>query len=523
MYIDYSTWESYEYSLNTLNLDLNNPRLKYRGVTLNQTQIIKFLIDKEKVYELAKKISEEGYFVGEAPIICIENEKKIVLEGNRRTAALKLLQDPRKYLPKAKANILLETIKRNNFPVDKKLNCWISPNRLLANPIIYSRHNGTSLERWKTGNQYAFVAEMYYEHALSIENICEVLNVSKSRIIKPLKTYNLFIEGQNILEKEASITLEISDFDFTNLERFYTYEEARILLGIDFSDDDGELIIKLPKDEFEKRLLVVFKRLLDSERFSRDFNKDDQKKLYLDDLRANSDFDLTIQIETPTIISRGLKSKNSLEEQKNKTTTRRKPNLIKNNYYNFTISKDVTIEFDNDKLNELFFELKQLPFDKKYSFAILLRTYLEQVLSHYILKKSLAPVINNKNSEDKKKNGSDKVDMLITALSKAYKFDKNLDKELFMRILRFDKDPAYSSLSLKVMLDFIKNHELPRLISDPSMLRNLGQQIDNIKNELDLAVHNLHTIIDSSHNKRAWNHLLPLFAVLSEELRKIRE
>ena len=30
----------------------------------------------EKVYELAKKISEEGFYVGEEPIICIENNKK---------------------------------------------------------------------------------------------------------------------------------------------------------------------------------------------------------------------------------------------------------------------------------------------------------------------------------------------------------------------------------------------------------------------------------------------------------------
>ena len=78
MYIDYSTWETFEYTLNSLSLDLNNPRIKYRGVPLNQTQIMKFLIENEKVYELAKKISEEGYFVGEEPIICIENNKNIV-------------------------------------------------------------------------------------------------------------------------------------------------------------------------------------------------------------------------------------------------------------------------------------------------------------------------------------------------------------------------------------------------------------------------------------------------------------
>jgi len=36
---------------------------------------LKFLIENEKVCKLAKK-NEEGYFVGEEPIICIENNKK---------------------------------------------------------------------------------------------------------------------------------------------------------------------------------------------------------------------------------------------------------------------------------------------------------------------------------------------------------------------------------------------------------------------------------------------------------------
>lgn len=76
MYIDYSSWETFEYSLKTLQLDLNNPRIKHRDTALNQTQILKFLINNENVYELAKKISEEGYFIGEEPIICIENNKK---------------------------------------------------------------------------------------------------------------------------------------------------------------------------------------------------------------------------------------------------------------------------------------------------------------------------------------------------------------------------------------------------------------------------------------------------------------
>lgn len=345
MYIDYSTWETFEYTLNSLSLDLNNPRIKYRGVPLNQTQIMKFLIENEKVYELAKKISEEGYFVGEEPIICIENNKKVVLEGNRRTAALKLLQDPKKYLSNAKANTLLQNILKNNFPVDRKLRCYIAPNRLLANPIIYERHQGNTLEKWETGNQYAFVAEMYYEDGLNIEDICDVLNESRAKILKPLKAYNLFLEGQEVLDKEEGIKLDISDFEITNLERFYNYEEARQLLGIDFDNENGELIINLPREEFEKRLLVVFKILLDSDRFSRDFNKDDDKKIFIENLKKNPDFNFDVIEETSKVESKSASKKTDLEEEKNKITTRRQKRSKKRFYENVIIQREKEIIF----------------------------------------------------------------------------------------------------------------------------------------------------------------------------------
>jgi len=140
MYINYSDWQEKEFSINSLNLDLNNPRLNYGDVVLTQSGIISFLIENENVFELAKEISEKGYFVGESPIICEEKNKKVVLEGNRRTAALKILQAPEKYLTKKKAEILKANITKNNIDVSKKINCFISPNRLMANPIIYNRH-----------------------------------------------------------------------------------------------------------------------------------------------------------------------------------------------------------------------------------------------------------------------------------------------------------------------------------------------------------------------------------------------
>lgn len=516
MYIDYSSWETFEYSLSTLQLDLSNPRIKYRGETLNQTQIMKFLINNEKIYDLAKKISEEGYFVGEEPIICIEHNKKIVLEGNRRTAALKLLQDPKKYLSTAKANTLLQNVLKNNFPVDKKLRCYIAPNRLLANPIIYERHNGDSLKKWKTGNQYAFVAEMYYEAGLSIDDICDVLNENRAQILKPLKAYNLFYEGKEILEKEENVTIDVGDFDFTNLERFYSYEQARKFLGIEFNNENGELNIKIPQDEFEKRLLEVFKIIIDSERFSRDFNKDDDKEKFIQKLTENPLFDFSV-MESNSLGSKTSQKKTDLETEKNKVNTRKQKKSKIKIFENKIIAAEKEIIFDNEKLDSLFSELKSLPIDKKYSFAVLLRTYLEQSLYFYLKEKQLFDDLSSKTNQEGEKNSKKKIDSLITYLKGKHNIVGELNSDEIMTVLKFKNTKDYSNASLKIMLDYIKNNELDEHL-DTNQLKNLKDFLDRIKDGLDLAVHNIERYVDVEHNKTAWKHLEPLFDVLSKNL-----
>ena len=517
MYIDYSTWETFEYKISSLHLDTNNPRIKFRDMTLNQPQIMKFLIKNEKVYELAKKISEEGYFVGEEPIICIENRKKVVLEGNRRTAALKLLQDPKKYLSTAKSKVLLQNILKNNFPVDKKVRCYIAPNRLLANPLIYERHNGASLQRWKTGNQYAFVAEMFYEDGLSIDDICEVLNEKRSNIVKPLKAYNLFFEGKEILEKEKEIHIDISDFDITNLERFYSYDPGRKILGVEFNNN-GELIINIPEEEFQKRILAVFELLIDAERFSRDFNNELDKEKFVAKLKENSGFDFEAGAKKGSETkSRTSDKRADLEKEKNKQTTRRKKRSKKKHYENIIIPRDQEIVFESQKLDLLFSELKSLPIDKVYSFSLLLRTYLEQSLYFYLSEKSLLEDVGKKAILEKEKTSVKKVESLTQHLNGKYSFTETIETEPIMKILKFNTPKEFSNISLKIMLDYVMKNVVVNNLN-VQKYKNLKDYVDRVKNGLDLAVHNIETIVDFNHNKRAWLHLEPLFIIMSDDL-----
>ncbi|MFH7013107.1 hypothetical protein ACHRV5_14665 [Flavobacterium sp. FlaQc-52] len=518
MYIDYSNWQQKDFSLNSLYLDLNNPRLNYGDVVLTQSGIITFLIENESVFELAKEISEKGYFVGESPIICEENNKKIVLEGNRRTAALKILQDPTKYLTKKRAEILKENITKNNIDVTKKINCFISPNRLMANPLIYNRHKGDSLKKWKTGNQYSFLADMIYRDGLTLEEISNSLGLSSSQTIEPLKAINLFLEGKKILE-EKNISISVKDFEFTNLERFYKDAEGKEFLGIDFNNVTGELIINIPDEEFRKRCTYIFEQILNTTAFSRDFGNKEQKKAYIESLNKNPNFDFTV--ETQLQNTKSFSAEKKIENESLKKVLNTKPNKNVSSAANFYyIDQEETLFFNDEKIDTLFIELKTLSKGKAYSFAILLRTYLEQLLFLYLTRKQLFDNVGQAVRTKKEAYNSKRIENLESYLKNNHDMQIDLNKDVVSGLLGFKVKEEFDNSSLGTMLEYTINHKLTDLLSK-SEFRNQKNYLTSVKDGLDLAVHNIDFVIDKGHNIRAWKTLLKFFKALESDLNNL--
>ena len=102
--IDMSTWENIQADVvetTPLHLDPHNVRLETpRGVP--ESDIIQDLFTNEKALSLVEAISQVGYFTHELPIVVMRNNQMIVVEGNRRLAALKefrILISPRITVP----------------------------------------------------------------------------------------------------------------------------------------------------------------------------------------------------------------------------------------------------------------------------------------------------------------------------------------------------------------------------------------------------------------------------------------
>ncbi|MDO6682425.1 hypothetical protein Q4551_08995 [Oceanobacter sp. 5_MG-2023] len=82
-------------SVDDLTLDLENPRLPDSLVSIerNEKRIINWMLEDASLIELMAAISENDFFVGEALLVVVENGKNVVIEGNRRLASVKVLNN----------------------------------------------------------------------------------------------------------------------------------------------------------------------------------------------------------------------------------------------------------------------------------------------------------------------------------------------------------------------------------------------------------------------------------------------
>ncbi|WP_431293409.1 ParB/Srx family N-terminal domain-containing protein [Pedobacter sp. P26] len=103
--IDYSQWQRKKLQVKSLKLDDENPRLSGFGSSKpTQNQVVEYMLEYEKVIQLAKDIAKMGFLPNEEPIVFKENNRYVVVEGNRRVTACKVLVDP-DLIPKKTVNM----------------------------------------------------------------------------------------------------------------------------------------------------------------------------------------------------------------------------------------------------------------------------------------------------------------------------------------------------------------------------------------------------------------------------------
>lgn len=87
-------WSTKRLLVASLHLDAKNPRLGRETAARAPREIIQYLFEHDKALEVAQSIATRGYFPNEPLLAIKEKDQLVIVEGNRRLAALKALREP---------------------------------------------------------------------------------------------------------------------------------------------------------------------------------------------------------------------------------------------------------------------------------------------------------------------------------------------------------------------------------------------------------------------------------------------
>ncbi len=141
---DYHKWPRQRARITELFLDPENVRLEV-PVQASQQSLINDLFLNENAMQVLESIAQNGFFPDELPVVAKEKEKLIVMEGNRRVAALKALARPELVATKEAAiKELLKTAA--TFP--RELDVVLAPDRRSVRRLLAAKHTQTTRRPW---------------------------------------------------------------------------------------------------------------------------------------------------------------------------------------------------------------------------------------------------------------------------------------------------------------------------------------------------------------------------------------
>jgi|GEM_PF-1395679 len=150
-------WKFKQISVASLYLDPENPRLDTVPRGASPRELIQMLFTHNKAIEVAESIALRGFFPNEPLLAIHEDNKYIVVEGNRRLAALKALREP-SLLDDANARRVDRFARRiGNINSISKVPVIIAPDRRSTDRQIAGKHVGTPVLAWQSESRANFI------------------------------------------------------------------------------------------------------------------------------------------------------------------------------------------------------------------------------------------------------------------------------------------------------------------------------------------------------------------------------
>lgn len=352
-------------------------------------EIIQYLFDHDKALEVAESITDRGYFPNE-PLLAIEDGgRHVVLEGNRRLAALKALREP---------GLLEGPLRRRVERLAKRISDWqalskvpvtIAPNRRSTDRQIAGRHVGTPVLAWQAENRASFILEKldegYKNNDLRDElgfTLADIQQARQTRAIADMaRSLNLPEEVKAKLDNPRAKL-------FTTLERVFDSSVGREFLLVEPDPDHG-LRGTTTKTEFVRGFSKLVSDVALGKESSRTLNTNENIRSYFEKWNSEERPGKKRGSFVPADVIEG-RSVASPSGKPEPASSSKKPKQISTT----VLPRDLKVRFGNDRLIDIRGELAKLKRkDYPNAGAVLLRVFFELAVVNYLERRGELPAI----------------------------------------------------------------------------------------------------------------------------------
>jgi hypothetical protein len=360
-------------------LDHLNPR---NDTASSQRQALQNILDDQdvKLAVLAEHITENGLNPMDRLLVVKDPDTSsyIVLEGNRRTAALKILSNPAVLTGLDVRPALQKRLETAASTFDRK---EIEP---IAAFEVFDREAGNRwIEQRHTGENGG-------------SGIVSWLGVQRARFSgndPALQALDFVRQHGNLSEDQLKAITE-SRF-ITTLDRLLSTPDVRTAIGL--SIKDGKLLTALPADEVIKPLRRVVLDLAEKRVNVTQLKKKDQQVAYIKKLDQDAKPDLSKTGPERSVLEI---EASDFQQPVKRTRARRKldPSDRKT-----VVPKGCNLAISDNRIAQIFRELRTLKLDDApNAIAVLTRVFLELSVEHYMTANSIpltTPVPNRQDAD----------------------------------------------------------------------------------------------------------------------------
>lgn len=237
-----------------LHFDMKNPRLvEYQGLK-DENTILNILWKNMDISELVMSILASGFFESEALYVVREEGRLIVIEGNRRLAAIKAILHPElingggmnKY---GEISEELKNSLRNSIPVielQHRMDAW--------RYIGFKHVNGPA--KWDSYAKAQYIALVHDDYGVELDDIAEQIGDSNKITLRLYQ--GLMLLRQADRETDFKIDDVYSNrLYFSHVYTAMNYESMQLYLGLDLTKADPSPVPNTKLEKLEEVLTWI--------------------------------------------------------------------------------------------------------------------------------------------------------------------------------------------------------------------------------------------------------------------------